>query len=83
MSVRLTGRNFPLWEFQFRIFVQGRRMTGILDGTSSRPADDANDKEKADWETNNALVIFWILSSVDPGIALSLRGFSTTHSMWS
>ncbi|CAN0840535.1 Retrovirus-related Pol polyprotein from transposon RE1 [Linum grandiflorum] len=82
VSVRFNGKNFALWEFQFRVFVQGRRLLAILDGTSSEPASDATTKIKDDWAANNAQIISWLLSSVESGVALSLRGFTTAHEMW-
>ncbi|CAN0919057.1 hypothetical protein LINGRAHAP2_LOCUS31234 [Linum grandiflorum] len=82
VSVRLTGKNFALWEFQYRIFVQGRRLLSILDGSKKKPTDAAPDKDKDDWAANNAQVITWILASMEPVIALSLQKFSTAHDMW-
>ncbi|CAN0862518.1 Retrovirus-related Pol polyprotein from transposon TNT 1-94 [Linum grandiflorum] len=82
VSVKFTGKNFALWEFQFRIFVQGRRLLSILDGSTKEPAEGATTKVKDDWEANNAQVMSWILSSIDPGIALSLRGFTSASAMW-
>ncbi|CAL1387485.1 unnamed protein product [Linum trigynum] len=80
--VRFNGKNFALWEFQFRIYVQGRRLRGILDGSIPEPAADASAKVKEDWAVNNASVMSILLSSMDPGISLSLRGFSTAADMW-
>ncbi|CAN0925637.1 Transcription termination factor MTERF5, chloroplastic [Linum grandiflorum] len=82
VSVKFTGKNFALWEFQFRVFVQGRRLLSILDGSTKEPIESATAKVKDDWEANNAQVISWILSSIDPGIALSLRGFTSASATW-
>ncbi|CAL1381895.1 unnamed protein product [Linum trigynum] len=82
-TVRFDGKNFALWEFQFRLFVQGRRLSAILDGTAAEPGETATAKVKEDWAVNNAQVMGWILGSVDPSIALSLRSFTTAHAMWS
>ncbi|CAN1246597.1 hypothetical protein LINGRAPRIM_LOCUS3205 [Linum grandiflorum] len=39
VSVKFNGKNFALWEFQFRVFVQGRRLLSILDGSTKEPAE--------------------------------------------
>ncbi|CAL1367505.1 unnamed protein product [Linum trigynum] len=82
VSSRLNGRNFPLWEFQFRVFVEGKRLFPYLDGSAKKPLASADDKEQADWAANNAQVISWLSAAVEPNIALGLRSFATAHEMW-
>ncbi|CAL1381850.1 unnamed protein product [Linum trigynum] len=80
--MRLTVRNFSLWELHIRLYVQGLRLSGVLDGYMPHTDDTATDKEKADWEASNAHVRLWIFPSVDSDITLSLWGFYTAHDMW-
>ncbi|CAL1358011.1 unnamed protein product [Linum trigynum] len=82
VSVRFNGKNFALWELQFRLFVQGRRLSSILDGSKPEPDATASAQEREDWAVHNAQIMVWLLGSMDPSIALSLRGFSTAHAMW-
>jgi len=37
--VRLNGKNYTSWEFQFRMFVKDKELWGHLDGSSSAPTD--------------------------------------------
>ncbi|CAL1405343.1 unnamed protein product [Linum trigynum] len=81
-TVRLTSTNYALWEFQFRVFVEGRGLLGILDGTVPQPANTATAQEKAMWNQNDARIRSWLLGSVDPSTCLSLRLFPTANRMW-
>lgn len=40
---------------------------------------EAEDKK---WDQNNATVITWILSSIDPNISSSLQAFEKASDMW-
>ncbi|CAL1392791.1 unnamed protein product [Linum trigynum] len=80
--VRLTSTNFALWEFQFRVFVEGRGLLSFLDGTCPRPLPTAAIQEQAQWNQSDARVRYWLLGSVDPSTCLSLRLFPTAHEMW-
>ncbi|KAJ9169932.1 hypothetical protein P3X46_018074 [Hevea brasiliensis] len=44
------GRNYPLWEFHFHIFIKGNELLNVLDGSLKELIDD---KEKAKWRVNN------------------------------
>ena len=79
ISVKFNGTNFALWEFQFRIFVEGKGYSGILDGSQK---EEGTTEAKLQWKTKNAQVITWILNSVEPEITLSLRSFKTAATMW-
>ncbi|CAN0899653.1 Retrovirus-related Pol polyprotein from transposon RE1 [Linum grandiflorum] len=82
LSDKLNDSNYSLWAFQFSVFVEGKGLLDILDGTSSKPAEDAKADVISLWKSNNAKLKSWILRSVDPAVALSLRSFSTAHEMW-
>ena len=40
ISVKFNCRNFALWEFHFRIFVEGKGLSGILDGSETEAGDE-------------------------------------------
>ena len=79
LSVKLNGKNYFTWEFQFRMFVQGKELWGHIDGKNPTPT---NESKLAKWETNDAKIITWILSLVEPHITLNLRCYRTTKGMW-
>ncbi|CAL1379860.1 unnamed protein product [Linum trigynum] len=82
LAIRLNPKNYMLWEFQFRVFVEGKGLAGVLDGTVPKPTAPATDEQIACWVQNDARVRTWILGSVDPTICLSLRRHSTAAAMW-
>ncbi|CAI0425255.1 unnamed protein product [Linum tenue] len=82
VGVRFNGKNYALWEFQFRLHVQGRRMFSFLDGTTPPPTADATAKKREDWAANNATVMSLLLGSMEPDIALSLRSLPTAAAIW-
>ncbi|CAL1360530.1 unnamed protein product [Linum trigynum] len=81
-TVRLTSTNYSLWEFQFRVFVEGQGLLGILDGTIPQPVAATAAQERAAWSQNDARIRSWLLGSVDPSTCLSLRLFPTANRMW-
>ncbi|CAL1413972.1 unnamed protein product [Linum trigynum] len=82
-AVRLTSTNFALWEFQFRVFVEGKGLLSILDGTQAKPEGAAATPQAvAAWTQNDARVRSWLLGSVDSSTCLSLRLYPTANRMW-
>ncbi|CAL1380274.1 unnamed protein product [Linum trigynum] len=79
--IRFDGKNFPLWEFQFRTFVQGKRLLPVLLGRKPKPPE-SDEKAFLDWEAENAQVINWLLGAVDVPTGLSLRRFESASDMW-
>ncbi|KAK4718011.1 hypothetical protein R3W88_016349 [Solanum pinnatisectum] len=35
LSTKFDGKNYSMWEFHLQIFVQGKRLFGILDGSTT------------------------------------------------
>ncbi|CAN1176981.1 Retrovirus-related Pol polyprotein from transposon TNT 1-94 [Linum perenne] len=95
LAIKFNGKNYDLWSFQFRFFVKGKALLSYLDGTAVKPelsSSAATNKDKgtttstiADqelWETNNAKVFSWLIGSMEPGIALTLRTFESAADVW-
>lgn len=59
--VRFTGKNYSIWEFQFKNYVKG--LQSHLDNASNTPIEKVALEA---WETKDAQIITWILSSIDP-----------------
>ncbi|CAN0917805.1 hypothetical protein LINGRAHAP2_LOCUS30525 [Linum grandiflorum] len=82
-AIRFNGQNFPIWEYSFRVFVLGKGLLAYLDGTKKLPVTTAiNSTEVETWNTNNAKVLSWLISSVDLEIALTFRSFTTATEVW-
>lgn len=82
LFVRLNGKNYSAWAFQFQIFVKGKDLWGHVDSTNSAPDKATKKEEYAKWEVKDAQVMAWIIGSVDPTIVLNLRPFNTAAKMW-
>ena len=80
--VRLNGKNYSAWAFQFQIFVKGKDLWGHVDGISSSPKKETQQSEYAKWEVKDNQVMAWIIGSVDPNIVLNLRPYNTAAKMW-
>ncbi|CAN0919434.1 Retrovirus-related Pol polyprotein from transposon RE1 [Linum grandiflorum] len=79
---KLNDSNYSLWALQFSTFAEGKGLLEVLDGTSTCPKEGAKAEVIAQWRSDNAKLKSWILRSVDPTVALSLRSFTTAHEMW-
>ncbi|CAL1405971.1 unnamed protein product [Linum trigynum] len=83
VSVRLNSKSYALWEFQFRIFIEGKGLLSFLDGTSSRPTvPPSTAEELARWNQSDARVKAYILGSIEPTICLGLRLLRTARDIW-
>jgi len=77
--IRLNGKNYSVWEFQFQLFVKGKELWGHINGSNLAPTDvDALSR----WEIMDAWVMTWILSSIEPHLVLNLRPYKTAAAMW-
>lgn len=79
LVIRLMGKNYIAWEFQFKMFLKGKELWNHIDGTS--PARKYL-KELIQWETNNPWIISWISVSIEAHMFNSLGFFSTAKQMW-
>ncbi|CAN0915883.1 hypothetical protein LINGRAHAP2_LOCUS29375 [Linum grandiflorum] len=82
VAVRFSGRNYALWAFQFRFLIASKDRLPYLDGTAVKPDDSAAATARATWETRNAQVFSWLLGSVEPNIALTLRTHTCAATVW-
>ncbi|GAV82774.1 UBN2_3 domain-containing protein [Cephalotus follicularis] len=78
---RFNGKNYFLWEFAFRMYVVGKELCGIVDGTLAGLVTSSS-VEYTQWHSQNATVVSWMLSTVDSHIAVDLRPYKTASAMW-
>src|SRR4051812_1754253 len=79
ICVRFTGKNYLVWEFQFRMYVKGKGLWSHLDDVSLAPIETT---DLDAWEIEDAQIITWILGTIDPHMINNLRSFSTAQEMW-
>ncbi|CAN1240951.1 Retrovirus-related Pol polyprotein from transposon TNT 1-94 [Linum perenne] len=82
-SVRFNGKNYAIWEFQFRYVVASKGLLSCLDGPVVEPALAEFNRSRETWLLNNARVFSWLINSVDPRIALTFRTFTSATAIWS
>ncbi|CAL1354944.1 unnamed protein product [Linum trigynum] len=80
---KLNDSNYSLWALQFSTYAEGKSLLDILLGETACPTQPTATSESiATWRSNNARLKGWILRSVDPVVALTLRSFATAAEMW-
>ena len=52
--IRFTGKNYLAWEFQFKLFVEGKELWGHIDGSVPAPQGA---KALSKWEIHDARVM--------------------------
>lgn len=65
--------------------MRGKELSGHVDGTVLKPTIDtvsSDTKKIGQWDTDDAKIMSWILSSVEPHIVLHLRSCKTAKGMW-
>ena len=78
-SIWFTGKNYSVWEFQFKLFVKGKELWGHIDGSVPAPQGA---EALSKWEIHDARVMTWLLSSVESHLVLNLRPYKTAAAMW-
>lgn len=78
LFVKLNGKNYISWEFQFWMFVRGNIFWRQIDGSNDKNIDIEN----WSWAPDDAKIISWILNSVEPLYALNQQSYSTAKEMW-
>ncbi|XP_049392645.1 uncharacterized protein LOC125857016 [Solanum stenotomum] len=61
------------------LFVIGKELWGHIDGSDHTPTNAA---KLGEWKIKDALVMTWILGSIEPLIVLNLRPCKIAKSMW-
>lgn len=78
LFVKLNGKNYISWEFQFWMFVRGNIFWRQIDGSNDKNIDIEN----WSWAPDDAKINSWILNSVEPLYALNQQSYSTAKEMW-
>lgn len=77
--VRFTGKNYSIWEFQFKNYVKDNGLWSHLDDASKAPTKKVALEA---WEAKYAQIITLILNTIDPQMINNLRSFSTAQEIW-
>ncbi|KAL2486777.1 Retrotransposon gag protein [Abeliophyllum distichum] len=63
---KLNGKNFLQWSRSIQMIIRGRGKIGFFDGSIKRP--DSTDPSYTTWDTQNALVMSWLIGSMEERI---------------
>lgn len=67
------------WAGDIRTALEARRKYGFLDGTITSPEPPCT---KADWETINAMLVSWMMNTIDPGVKNSIAKYQDAKRLW-
>ncbi|CAN1158448.1 hypothetical protein LINPERPRIM_LOCUS11859 [Linum perenne] len=77
---KLNGRNYLQWSRSVQMFITGRSKGGFLTGKTPKP-DDADTKFEQ-WNNDDNLVRFWLISTMDSKIGNNYLLHPTAKSIW-
>ena len=76
---RLKGDNYDEWASGIQLVLKDRRKFGFLDGTITGPVSPCT---QSDWNTIQAMIISWILNTIDPEIKGTLSKYKDAKRLW-
>ena len=77
---KLNGKNFLQWSRSVQMVIRGRGKIGFIDGSTKKP--DLTDPTYAAWDTQNALVMSWLINSMEEHIGSLYLVHSTAKVIW-
>lgn len=77
--VILKGENYLTWSRAITLSFKSRRKFGFVDGTITKPTEN---KKLLDWETNNSMLVSWILRTIDSKITSSIPYIEEAKKLW-
>lgn len=81
--VTMKSNNYDEWVTAMSNSLMARRKLGFINGTIKKPDDDATDPPTLDdWRMVNAMLVGWIVQSIDLSLRSSLTYFDTAKALW-
>ncbi|XP_028084053.1 uncharacterized protein LOC114285227 [Camellia sinensis] len=78
--VKLDGSNYLIWSRSYSLAIAAHRLTGYI--TGFLPLPDGDDFLLTQWISKNALVMTWLINSIQPTISQSFFLLDTAHKIW-
>lgn len=79
-QVQLKGKNYDEWARAMKTSLRARRKWGFIDGTIQKPDEGSSDLE--DWWTVQAMLVSWILNTVEPTLRTTISYLETAKEVW-
>lgn len=77
---KLNGQNFLQWSQSVKMYLRGRGRLGYL--TGAIPTPDVADPSYAKWESENSLIMAWLINSMEIDIGKTYLFLSTAREVW-
>ncbi|EXC33077.1 ADP-ribosylation factor GTPase-activating protein AGD4 [Morus notabilis] len=77
---KLNGENYLQWSQSVMLFIRGRGKTGFLTGATQKPKEGLESIET--WESENALIMSWLINSMEPTISKTYMFLATAQEIW-
>lgn len=81
LSHRLDGTNYRSWKFQINAILRSQDLLGIVDGSSAKPANDADEKTKSAWLQKDGKATAILFASVNQENASDLLDCKSAKSI--
>ena len=79
-TVKLDETNYMQWAQSARMYITGLRLISHVNGTVMYPSEE--DPKYNDWGADNALVMTWLLQSMQPQISKGFLFVKTVKELW-
>ncbi|QHN83700.1 uncharacterized protein DS421_20g706960 [Arachis hypogaea] len=77
---RLNGSNYLRWSQSVQMYIRGRGKIGYLTGERSQP--NVTDTQYNVWDTENSMVMTWLVNSMEEDISSNYMYYTTTKELW-
>ena len=78
--IKLNSLNYLIWSRSCSLAIAARRLTGYITGSTEPPTEDS--ALSAQWISENALVMTWLINSMEPTISRTFLLMDTAHKIW-
>lgn len=77
--IKFDGKNYLLWSKAVMWTIEAYELSGHLDGTTPQPTDSV---EKGKWKSKDALVVSWLIHSMDAHLSAQYVMMTSAKEMW-
>ncbi|GAA0153484.1 hypothetical protein LIER_11709 [Lithospermum erythrorhizon] len=78
-TVIFNGNNYDAWSKSLSLSLIARRKFGFIDGTVAKPTTGTL---VADWQCVQAMLVQWILNTIDSSLRKTIPYFEEAHPLW-
>ncbi|XP_059625859.1 uncharacterized protein LOC132268941 [Cornus florida] len=79
-TVKLDGSNYLIWAQSAKMFIGGKGKIGYITGSEKELAE--SEKAYPQWFADNAMVMSWLVNSMQPNIVVGYMFMKTAKQIW-